>query len=306
MDFTHLNYFRAVARYGNLSHAAKELYISQPGLSRYLSRLEDEIGVPLFDRRKGKISLNTYGQIFLGNTDLAFAQLEQGIETIRQLYSRDQNILTVSCSVEDYLVDRLKDFARQHPEIGIRQYTYSLSEMESQLLRGNLDFAISAHPIQNERIRYEQLSSCPYVLICHENNPLAAHRSIDLVQAKEQRFLCENSRLTRQRLESVCRKAGFVPHVSHEIDDGYILINLLEANTGIVFAPLAYAEKIDSHFPNHQLRIIGLKDEELPQAEIGIVYLAERKHTASAECFMEYLRQWSEQEMLLLQKRLAL
>ena len=67
MDFEHLNYFRTVARLGNLSQAAKELYISQPGLSRYLTKLEQEIGVPLFERRKGRIVLNTYGQIFLTN-----------------------------------------------------------------------------------------------------------------------------------------------------------------------------------------------------------------------------------------------
>ena len=78
MDFSQLNYFRAAARHGNLTRAAEELYISQPGLSRYLSRLEEELGVPLFERRKGKITLNTYGQLFLANVNLAFDQLEQG------------------------------------------------------------------------------------------------------------------------------------------------------------------------------------------------------------------------------------
>lgn len=302
MDFTNLNYFRVVARYGNLSRAAKELYISQPGLSRYLSRLEKEVGVPLFERRKGKISLNTYGQIFLGNVDLAFEQLERGVETMQQLYSRDQNIVTVSCSIEDFLVDRLKEFSPQHPEIGIRQHTCSLVEIEQQLLRKNLDFAISAHPIQNDRIRYDQLSSCPYVLICHGSSPLADQQSIYLSQARNQVFLCENSRLSRQELERVCKKAGFVPHVSHEIENGYILLNLLEANTGVALAPLGYALKIDTHDPDHKLRILYLKDAELPSAEIGILYLAERKQTASALCFMEYLHQWSEQEMVLLRE----
>ena len=52
--------FYTVAKCGSLTKAAEELYISQPGLSRYLSRLEDELGVPMFERRKGKIILNTY------------------------------------------------------------------------------------------------------------------------------------------------------------------------------------------------------------------------------------------------------
>ena len=220
MDFSNLNYFLAVARHGNLSRAAKELYISQPGLSRYLSKLEEEIGVPLFERRKGKIELNTYGQIFLSNVSLAFEQLNKGVETIHQLYSRDQNILSVACSIEDFLIDRLKDFSPMHPEIGIRQFSYSRAEIETQLLRQNLDFAVCAHPIQNDRITYDQLSNCPYVLICHQDNPLTKEDSIYLSQAKDQQFICESARLTRKQLEAICSKAGFMPKVSHEIGNG--------------------------------------------------------------------------------------
>lgn len=153
MDFPHLDYFRMVAKLGNMSQAAKKLYISQPGLSRYITRLEEEIGVPLFERRKGRIVLNTYGQLFLANVNLAFDQLEQGVEAVRQLYFKDQNVLSVSCSIEDFLIDHLKEFSPRHPEIGIRQYTYPFSELETQLVRQNLDLAVCAHPIHSDIIR---------------------------------------------------------------------------------------------------------------------------------------------------------
>lgn len=54
MDFTVLKYFQAVARSGNMTKTARELYITQPNLSKRIAQLEEEIGVPLFDHRKGK------------------------------------------------------------------------------------------------------------------------------------------------------------------------------------------------------------------------------------------------------------
>ena len=298
MDFSHLEYFRVVARYGNLSRAAKDLYISQPGLSRYISRLEEEVGVPLFDRRKGKVVLNPYGQIFLTNVNLAFEHLEQGVETIRQLYSRDQNILSVACSIEDFLIDRLKDFSPLYPEIGIRQFSYSPSEMEAQLLRNNLDLAICANPPRNDKIKYDRLSSCPYVLICHEDNPLTAEKSIYLNQASHQRFICESSRLNRRGLERLCREVGFTPHVTHEIENSYILVNLLASNVGVALVPLAYSPKIDMQFPGHRLKILPLRDDDLPLSEIGMAYPEKRSLSSSAQCFVEYLRSWTTEEQI--------
>ena len=305
MDFLQLNYFRAVARHGNMSQAARELYITQPGLSRCISRLEDELGVPLFERRKGKIVLNTYGQLFLANVNLAFDQLEQGTEAVRRLYSKDQNILSIACSIEDFLVDRLKEFSPMYPEIGIRQFSCSISEIETQLLRQNLDFAICAHAIDNPRIKYDLLSNCPYVLICHRNNPLAGKSGVYLSDAMEQSFVCENARLNRRHLEKLCKRAGFVPRVSHEVENGYILFNLLEAETGVSLIPLAHFVKIYTHFPIHHLKLLPLLDADFPLAEIGVAYLPERTRTHSAAVFLSFLHRSSEQEAELMLKYLS-
>ena len=58
MDLSQLHYFRTAARTGNLSQAARELFVTQPNLSRSIARLETELGVPLFEHRKGKVVLN--------------------------------------------------------------------------------------------------------------------------------------------------------------------------------------------------------------------------------------------------------
>ena len=81
MEISQLKYFAAVARLGNISKAAQELYVTQPNLSKSIARLEEELGVPLFEHRKGKITLNDYGRCFLASVNLSLGELENGTST---------------------------------------------------------------------------------------------------------------------------------------------------------------------------------------------------------------------------------
>lgn len=72
MELSQLRYFIAVAKLGNMSKAAETLFVSQPNLSTSISRLEEEVGVPLFERRRGKIALNQNGELLLKSVDRPF------------------------------------------------------------------------------------------------------------------------------------------------------------------------------------------------------------------------------------------
>jgi DNA-binding transcriptional LysR family regulator len=294
MDFSRLEYFRTIARLENMSQAAKELYISQPGLSRFVTKLEKEIGVPLFERRKGRIVLNSYGQLLLEVVNEAFAFLEAGVEKVQKEYLSMQGVLMVASSLDDYLADRLRDFWEEHPEIRIKQLTHSLPEFEDLLIHQNLDFAICTHAFTNARIQYERLSACPFVLICHRENPLARRNAVFLKETKNQPFVCINPALNRRDLEKML---GFVPYVNHEIGTAYILPGLFEKNAGVALVPLANYLNIIEKFPEHPFRVLQVKDE-IPMAELGIVYLAGHALPLNAEIFINFLRR-KEAEFLL-------
>lgn len=65
MELLQLKYFCTVARLEHMTKAAEELRIAQPALSRKIARLEESVGVPLFDRHGRRIRLNAYGKAFL-------------------------------------------------------------------------------------------------------------------------------------------------------------------------------------------------------------------------------------------------
>jgi DNA-binding transcriptional LysR family regulator len=82
MELYQLYCFRAVARKGSVTEAAKELYTSQSALSRVIARLESELGVMLFDRSPGKIALNSAGAAFLEYVEAALDALEKGVKEL--------------------------------------------------------------------------------------------------------------------------------------------------------------------------------------------------------------------------------
>lgn len=303
MWFSELEYFRAIAKYGNMSQAAAELHVSQPGLSRSLTRLESEIGVPLFERRKGLITLNEYGKEFLDYVNEALDTLNAGAESIQREYYDNQNILSVAGTVEQYVPDQLRIFSPLHPEITIHHFYLSASEMENRLLSQNLDIVISCNPFSNKRIAYEIFSTCPFVLICSPKHFLAEKKMVCFHETRDCSFICDRPHLDRKVLNEICSKYGFMPRITHEIDSFYYLIKLIEDNAGIALVPLAYYVKIINSSAKEDLIAIPL-EPGFPPASIGAAYLKERPLSPAAETFLDFLKESAAIERSILQEHL--
>lgn len=82
MELNQLHYFVAVARCENITKAAKELFITQPALSRVILRLEQELGTPLFDRHGGRVTLNEHGKAFLRHVEPALESINAGVHAV--------------------------------------------------------------------------------------------------------------------------------------------------------------------------------------------------------------------------------
>ena len=96
MELSQLRYFMAVAELGNMSKAAQALFVSQPNLSTSISRLEEEVGVPLFDRRRGKIVLNQNGELLLESVKRAVDTLDAGVPVL-SMHSPFETVGKLDC-----------------------------------------------------------------------------------------------------------------------------------------------------------------------------------------------------------------
>lgn len=288
MDFNQLKSFMTIARTGNISKAAQELYVSQPSLSKSIARLEEELQVPLFRHRKGKIELNEYGSVFLSSVNIAFSQLSSGVQTIQRMYEMDQHILSLGCNISSYLPNVLPAFVSAHPEIGIRQKDCSTQQMVEMLLDRTLTLGISCEEIRHDSISFQKLGSKEYVLAVHRDNPIADGESVDVERLKDEVFICDASRFRIKPLQKLCQKYGFLPKVGFEIENSELLFQLVESNRGIAILPIGLCcELLRSHPENH-VRLVRI-NAELPPIVIGIATHKGYEYSQAATIFAGYL-----------------
>ena len=92
MELLQLKYFKTVAEKGKISAAAEALFLSSPALSTSISRLEKELGIPLFDRTGNRILLNRQGTIFLRHVNQIFEELDTAKEELHQSLLQESDV----------------------------------------------------------------------------------------------------------------------------------------------------------------------------------------------------------------------
>ncbi len=145
--------FYAVAAAGNISRAAKELYISQPAISKSISKLEDSLNTTLFTRNSRGVQLTEEGQVLFQHTKAAFEQLfagEQELKRIRQFHLGHIRIGVSNTLCRFILLDYLKGFIEKYPHIKITIESQSSSHTMDMLNQQRIELGLVAEP-KNQR-----------------------------------------------------------------------------------------------------------------------------------------------------------
>jgi DNA-binding transcriptional LysR family regulator len=145
MELRHLRYFVAVAEEENVSRAALKLHVSQPGISRQIHDLEDEIGFPLFDRGGKTVRLTVAGKIFLGEAREILQRTASAVEKARAgLASQAEiNVGYIPSGTVEILPRALRIFRGSFPETRVTLHDLSAEEMLPLLLQKKLDVALT-------------------------------------------------------------------------------------------------------------------------------------------------------------------
>ena len=157
MELNQLEYFIALAHIKNFTKAAKSLNVSQPALSRSISRLEKDLNIPLFIRDSRKVNLTQYGQTFLTYAERILQELETARQDITNMAEPDSGVVNLSFmhSLGAYLVpDLLKEFRKIYPKIQFRLNQNHSFLLSKQLLKGESDLCLCSAPINMDGIAW--------------------------------------------------------------------------------------------------------------------------------------------------------
>jgi LysR family transcriptional regulator, transcription activator of glutamate synthase operon len=242
VELLQLKYFQIVAGLEHMTRAAAELGIAQPALSQTIARLEEELGVPLFDRPGRNIRLNHFGRAYLQRVERIFEELAQGKREINDLAEGRQGQIELALSAATHVLpDLLSAFRKEHPAIHFQLSQHqneTVTNMVQQLSRGACDLWISSPPLQQPGISSVALLTENILLAFPSTHPLAGRSQIHLREVAEEAFISlKPGQGLRELTDSFCRQVGFRPRIAFESDEPSTIRGLIRAEQGIAFVP---------------------------------------------------------------------
>ena len=284
MQFTQIEYFLMVARLEHMSKAALELEISQSSLSKTIARLEDDIGVLLFDRKGKSIHLNEYGRIFYKKAKKALDDLQEAKTEIQELANIQEDSIAINVMNSKLLPKLFFDFYKKRPNVKIRQYVLPDKLAQQKLIFGDIDLMIVINPIVDQRIEWVPLFTEEIFLVVPKNHPLATKESVSLIEAKDEMFIVsetgQNFRATENHL---FEKAGFTPKIAFEGEDLSIILQLVNEGKGISF--IFQHSFLDTYLDN--VKILKISNPVCFQT-VGIAWNKNRKSSFVVNSFRDF------------------
>ncbi|MBQ8618184.1 MAG: LysR family transcriptional regulator [Clostridia bacterium] len=173
IDFDQLEYLAAIVKHGTLSKAAEELHLSQPSLSRAMSRLEETLGVVLFDRQKNRVKLNKCGELAFEHATMLLAERKRMINDIRLLERRMHTISLGMCTslLHGALLQLLSQL---YPEMTISTEMRNRDELLKGLRDRVYTVIIVDHPPTESEFYSQFLCKEHLFFLLHPTHPLSS------------------------------------------------------------------------------------------------------------------------------------
>lgn len=249
MELHQLQYVVEVANQKNFTRAADKINVSQSTLSQQIGKLEDELGVKLFDRNSRTVGLTQVGEDFINQAKILLDNLEKSKQIVQEYKGLLKGTLRIGAIASLGRIDfanLMTEFCRQYPDVKleiVQAGTYGLLE---KLASKSIDIAFVILPADDQYrdISFRHLAYDEFILALPPSHRLAGKPTIDLTEVAEEKFIFHpaTDRMFFLCMEA-CVSAGFHPNIVCESNHSPTCLSLISAGMGIGFFPL---EKIEN------------------------------------------------------------
>jgi DNA-binding transcriptional LysR family regulator len=282
----------------HFGRAAKRLNVSQPPLSQQLMKLEEELGVKLFERTKHKVVLTPAGAAFVSEAQSALALVDQATAAVThttEIEIEHLSIGTVTTTESGYyrlLIGIVGRFGKLFPHVRLRLRTLSVPDQIRALKEDRIQIGFVALPVDDPDIEVLPIYSEPKGIAIPVGHPLASERNISVASLADQYQIDISKAVLFRGVDTKIearQRHGFRLKVLHEARTVYDSLVLVSAGIGVFLVPTSFAE-----VPTKGMVI--RKVNGLPPLEGGIAY---RKDNRSVEVlsFLRLLEHRPKQEL---------
>lgn len=254
MNLQQLEYFKVITETKNFTTASNILSVSQPALSKAISKLEEELDVELFQRVGRNIKITEFGEVFLKYADSALSEIERGKLKLQDMKNNNDMIISISstyCIGSTYIPFLISNFFNHNLKVKFNIDNQSTKEILKELRDGNIDFGFFSEI--EDLDKYPEIESAlvkneEYILIVPKNHRLANEEEVYLKDLKEEYFIAYDDK-SDNVIQSYSELIGYTPKVYAQPSEGSVLAGLVTAGAGIAIilnTPMINTNKIST------------------------------------------------------------
>ena len=289
MEIYQLRYVAALSRTLNFRKAAEITHVTQPTLSQQIQKLEEELGVQLFERGPRFVLITPAGKEFVSYAKSILDLAEQAVEAASGANDDPRGTLAVGAipTIAPYLLPgALNKLDRIAPKLTIELYEDTTSILIERLKGGLLDIGLVSLPIDDAALKSESLGVEPFFVAAHKNHRLAQSTGIRVADLIDERMLMlQEGHCFRDQSLSFCRKENVDPQIVFQGGNLGSILSLVSFGIGITLAPSMLVER------NIHSGVAFIPfDSNPPTREIGLIYRNNAVLTAKHKAFAKSVR----------------
>ena len=284
VNWYYLECFRLAGRLEHFSKAAKALHTSQPAISRAVSRLEEQLGVLLFERTGRSVRLTEQGRLLLARMDKAHRELEDAQNAIMEMgrtKSRPIRIGFMRSLASRIIPQLVSSYREQYGDAQFRFVSSITSPLVDLLEADELDLIFSSAPQDHPSVRWSKLYDQRFFAIGPRDSALLREDVIDVRDlANHPLITFRKTHSMRAIIEGIFENAGVSPHVVLEAEDSNGIPGFVAAGLGV--AILAQ----DGEFPKDVALLPT--NGPLHTRPVGLAWAGDRPIPETVKSFQEF------------------
>lgn len=286
-----LRYLAVVARAGSIRKAAAALHVASSAVNRQILKLEQELGVALFDRQRDGVRPTPAGELLLRHvqaTLLDFDRIRSDIDDLRGLKSGEIKLAALDSLMVDFLPRAIADFHQNYPGISYRVLALGPSDVTEQVASGRADIGLSFVLRQHRSVAAVIEIETPIGVLLTPNHPLAVHRVLRLADCARYPIVLGHDTLPLTPLIETAFALGGETAVTPKLVSNSLemMKGAVKANLGIAFfTRLAFHRDIARGEFVH----VPLAEPPLDQLKLAVMIPTARKLSAATSMMVEHL-----------------
>jgi len=272
MTLTQLQYTIAVAEEGNFTQAAEKCFVTQPTLSMQVQKLEDELGIKLFNRNTKPITLTTIGEKIIDQAKMILKEtnrMEDIVSTEKGFIGGNFRLGIIPTVMPTLLPMFLNTFIKKFPKVNLKIEELNTAAIIEELKNGKLDAGIAATPLDDVKIIEKPLYYEPFVGYIPEPHPLSKLKTLALSDLEKMDVLVlEDGHCFRDHVLKICQTPNFSHTFNLKSGSFETLIHLANDGLGMTLLPYLQTRNLT---PQNAKNLRSFESPE-PAREISLIY----------------------------------